>query len=133
MITSFYNAMHDETGDLVEHKTRVLNPLYNLRESLTQEQLERTSRAWQFITESGAGEYMDASGVQRYLERKGVRITDDDDLAQASLSLDYMTAEINALSFIRCEFQHDQILVQFTNLSIRSFTPMYLCWCWSGV
>lgn len=133
MITSFYNAMHDETGDLVEHKTRVLNPLYNLRETLTQEQLERTSRAWQYITESGAGEYMDASGVQRYLERKGVRVTDDDDLAQASLSLDYMTAEINALSFIRCEFQHDQVIIQFTNLFIRSFTPMYLCWCWSGV
>ncbi|KAJ5984166.1 bZIP transcription factor bZIP-1 [Penicillium waksmanii] len=101
MISSFYNTMHDEVGELIERKARVLNPVYNVRETLSPEQLARTSRAWKFITESGAGEYMDASGVQRYLERKGVQISDSDSASgYSSPSIDYMT-EINATLFIR--------------------------------
>ncbi|KAJ5755576.1 bZIP transcription factor bZIP-1 [Penicillium manginii] len=99
MISSFYDTTHDEVGDRIERIARVLNPVYNVRETLSPEQLTRTSRAWKLITEAGAGEYMDASGVQRYLERKGVRVSDSD-TGYSSPSIDY-TSEINATMFIR--------------------------------
>lgn len=109
MITSFYNAMHDEVGDLIEHKTKVCSPLYNARDATTSEQRARTVRASRIISEAGPGEYMDASGVQKYLERKGVRLSEGDSVP-SSPSIDY-TTEINTPSFIKCEYQITQLFL----------------------
>lgn len=131
LITVFHKGMHDEVGDLIEQTTKVLDPLHNRRENLSPEQLARTTRWWQFISDFGPGEYMDASGVQSYLQQKGVRISDGE-FAQPGQSINYMT-EIDASSFIRCEFLQVRISVQVTKLICRSLLTVYLYWSWSGV
>ncbi|KAJ5089796.1 bZIP transcription factor bZIP-1 [Penicillium argentinense] len=98
MISSFYNTIYDEVGELVDQKAKVLNTLYNRRASFSPEALARTSRSWQIVTESEPGEYMDASGVQRYLQQRGINIMEDDS-AHSSPSRDF-TAGVNLSTFI---------------------------------
>ncbi|KAJ6178796.1 bZIP transcription factor bZIP-1 [Penicillium mononematosum] len=73
LISTFLAAMHDEIGDAVELRTKVLN---STRDSYSPEQLTVSSRTWQIVNESGADEWMDASGVQRLLQQRGIRIQD---------------------------------------------------------
>ncbi|KAF2272476.1 uncharacterized protein EI97DRAFT_470327 [Westerdykella ornata] len=73
LISGFVAVMHDEIGDTIELRTKVLN---SRRNSYSPERLAISSRTWQIVNESGADEWMDASGVQRLLQQRGIRIQD---------------------------------------------------------
>lgn len=64
LISGFVAVMHDEIGDTIELRTKVLN---SKRNSYSPERLAVSSRTWQIVNESGADEWMDASGVQSLL------------------------------------------------------------------
>jgi hypothetical protein len=101
MISGFFAAMHDEIGDTIELKTKVLSPLHSRRNSYSPEQLAVSSRTWQIVIESGADEWMDASGVQRLLQERGIRIQDPSSpLSSPRFS---SAPQLNAASFIKCE------------------------------
>ena len=88
MISGFVAVMHDEIGDTVELRTKVLN---STRNSHSPERLAVSSRTWQMVNESGAAdEWLDASGVQRLLQQRGIRLQDP-------------SSQLNAASFIKCE------------------------------
>lgn len=88
MISGFVAVMHDEIGDTVELRTKVLN---STRSSYSPERLAVSSRTWQMVNESGAAdEWLDASGVQRLLQQRGIRLQDP-------------SSQLNAASFIKCE------------------------------
>lgn len=88
MISGFVAVMHDEIGDTVELRTKVLN---STRNSYSPERLAVSSRTWQMVNESGAAEeWLDASGVQRLLQQRGIRLQDP-------------SSQLNAASFIKCE------------------------------
>ncbi|KAK9240230.1 hypothetical protein V1525DRAFT_396332 [Lipomyces kononenkoae] len=73
LISGFVDVMHDEIGDVIELRTKVLN---SRRNSYSPEQLAVSSRTWQIVIDSGADEWMDTSGVQRLLQERGIRIQD---------------------------------------------------------
>ncbi|KAE8320561.1 hypothetical protein BDV39DRAFT_211556 [Aspergillus sergii] len=73
LISGFVAVMHDEIGDTIELRTKVLN---SRRDSYSPERLAISSRTWQIVNASGADEWMDASGVQRLLQQRGICIQD---------------------------------------------------------
>ncbi|OBT97083.2 hypothetical protein VE01_04940 [Pseudogymnoascus verrucosus] len=73
LISGFVAVMHDEIGDTIELRTKVLS---SRRNSYSPERLAVSSRTWQIVNESGANEWMDASGVQRLLQQRGICIQD---------------------------------------------------------
>jgi hypothetical protein len=97
-ISGFLAVMHDEVGDMIELRTKVLN---SRRKSYSPEQLAVSSRTWQIVIESGADEWMDASGVQRLLQERGIRIQDPS--SPLSSPRFNSAPQLNAASFIRCE------------------------------
>lgn len=101
LISAFYTAMHDEIGDTIELKTKVLSPLHSRRNSYSPEQLAISSRGWQIVIESGAEEWLDASGVQRLLQERGIRLQD----TSSPLSSPRYNAapQLNVASFVKCE------------------------------
>lgn len=101
MISGFFAAMHDEIGDTIELKTKVLSPLHSRRNSYSPEQLAVSSRTWQIVIESGADEWMDASGVQRFLQERGIRIQDPS--SPLSSSQFNSAPQLNVTNFIKCE------------------------------
>lgn len=101
MISGFYAAMHDEIGDTIELKTKVLSPLYSRRNSYSAEQLALSSRTWQIVIESGAEEWLDASGVQKLLQDRGIRLQDTS--SPLSSPRFNVSPQLNVASFVRCE------------------------------
>ncbi|OAQ60906.1 bZIP transcription factor, bZIP-1 [Pochonia chlamydosporia 170] len=96
LISGFVAVMHDEIGDTIELRTKVLN---SRRNSYSPERLAVSSRTWQIVNESGADEWMDASGVQRLLQQRGIRIQDP---SSALSSPRFNSApQLNAASFIK--------------------------------
>ncbi|GIC94970.1 bZIP transcription factor [Aspergillus udagawae] len=95
-ISGFFAAMHDEVGDMIELRTKVLN---SRRRSYSPEQLAVSSRTWQIVIESGADEWMDASGVQRLLQERGIRIQDPS--SPLSSPRFNSAPQLNAASFIK--------------------------------
>jgi hypothetical protein len=102
-ISQFLAAMHDEIGDAVELRTKVLN---STRDSYSPEQLAVSSRAWQIVNESGPDDWMDASGVQRLLQQRGIRIQDPS-LPLSSPRFN-SAPRLNAVTFTKCELCRDQ-------------------------
>ncbi|KFY40015.1 hypothetical protein V494_03708 [Pseudogymnoascus sp. VKM F-4513 (FW-928)] len=96
MISGFITVMHDEIGDTIELRTKVLN---SRRNSYSPERLAVSSRTWQTVNESGASEWMDASGVQRLLQQRGIWFQDP----SSPLSSPWFnsTPQLNAASFIK--------------------------------
>lgn len=96
-ISGFVDVMHDEIGNTIELRTKVLN---SRRNSYSPEQLAVSSRTWQIVNES-TDEWMDASGVQRLLQQRGIRIQDP---SSAHSGPRFNSApQLNAASFIKCE------------------------------
>jgi hypothetical protein len=96
LISGFVAVMHDEIGDTIELRTKVLN---SRRNSYSPERLAVSSRTWQIVNESGADEWMDASGVQRLLQQRGIRIQD---LSSPLSGRRFNSApQLNAASFIK--------------------------------
>lgn len=98
MISGFVAVMHDEIGDTIELRTRVLN---SRRNSYSPQRLAVSSQTWQLVNESGADKWMDASGVQRLLQQREIRI-------QASSSpfsslWSNSAPQLNAATFVKCE------------------------------
>jgi hypothetical protein len=101
LISRFYASMHDESGDTIEFKTKVLSPLHSKKNNYSPEQLALSSRTWQIVTESGADEWLDASGVQKLIQERGIRLQDNSSpLSSPRLN---STPQLNVASFIRCE------------------------------
>jgi hypothetical protein len=96
-ISGFVDVMHDEIGDTIELRTKVLN---SRRNSYSPEQLAVSSRTWQMVN-SGADEWMDASGVQRLLQQRGIRIQDPS--SPLSGPRFNSAPQLNVASFIKCE------------------------------
>jgi hypothetical protein len=98
LISGFVAVMHDEIGDTIELRTKVLN---SRRNSYSPERLALSSRTWQIVNESGADEWMDASGVQRLLQQRGIRIQDP----SSPLSGRRFNSAplLNAARFIKCQ------------------------------
>ncbi|KID82141.1 bZIP transcription factor, bZIP-1 [Metarhizium guizhouense ARSEF 977] len=96
LISGFVAVMHDEIGDTIELRTKVLN---SRRNSYSPERLAVSSRTWQIVNESGADEWMDASGVQRLLQQRGIRIQDP----SSALSSPWFNSalQLNVASFIK--------------------------------
>ncbi|PKX93477.1 bZIP transcription factor [Aspergillus novofumigatus IBT 16806] len=96
LISGFVAVMHDEIGDTIELRTKVLN---SRRNSYSPERLALSSRTWQIVNESGADEWMDASGVQRLLQQRGICIQDP----SSPLSGRWFNSapQLNAASFIK--------------------------------
>lgn len=98
LISGFVAVMHDDTGDTIELRTRVLN---SRRNSYSPERLALSSRTWQIVNESGPDEWMDASGVQRLLQQRGIRLQGPG--SPLSRSPFNSAPQLNAVSFIKCE------------------------------
>lgn len=98
LISGFVAVMHDETGDTIESRTKVLN---SRRNSYSPKRLAISSRTWQTVNESGADEWLDASGVQRLLQQRGIRFQDP----SSPISNPWFTpaTQLNAASFIKCK------------------------------
>jgi hypothetical protein len=96
LISGFSDVMHDEIGDTIELRTKVLS---SRRNSYSPEQLAVSSRTWQIVNESGADEWMDASGVQRLLQQRGIRIQDPS--SPLSSPRFNSAPQLNAASFIK--------------------------------
>ncbi|KAL2810632.1 hypothetical protein BJX63DRAFT_422964 [Aspergillus granulosus] len=96
LISGFVAVMHDEIGDTIELRTKVLN---SRRNSYSPERLALSSRTWQIVNESGADEWMDASGVQRLLQQRGIRIQDPS--SPLSSPRFNSAPQLNAASFIK--------------------------------
>ncbi|EFZ03814.1 bZIP transcription factor [Metarhizium robertsii] len=96
LISGFVAVMHDEIGDTIESRTKVLN---SRRNSYSPERLAVSSRTWQIVNESGADEWMDASGVQRLLQQRGIRIQDPS--SPLSSPRFNSAPQLNAASFIK--------------------------------
>ncbi|KAE8359936.1 hypothetical protein BDV27DRAFT_162158 [Aspergillus caelatus] len=96
LISGFVAVRHDEIGDTIELRTKVLN---SRRSSYSPERLAVSSRTWQIVNESGADEWMDASGVQRLLQQRGIRLQG---LSSPLSSPRFNSApQLNAASFIK--------------------------------
>uniref|UniRef100_A0A0B7JX48 BZIP domain-containing protein n=2 Tax=Bionectria ochroleuca TaxID=29856 RepID=A0A0B7JX48_BIOOC len=95
LISGFVAVMHDEIGDTIELRTKVLN---SRRNSYSPERLAVSSRTWQIVNESRADEWMDASGVQRLLQQRGIR-TQDPSSPLSSPPFNSVP-QLNAASFI---------------------------------
>jgi hypothetical protein len=98
LISGFVAVMHDDIGDTIELRTRVLN---SRRNSYSPERLSLSSRTWQIVNASGADEWMDASGVQRLLQQRGIRLQDPS--SPLSSPRFNSAPQLNAASFIKCE------------------------------
>ncbi|CAH0020571.1 unnamed protein product [Clonostachys rhizophaga] len=96
LISGFVAVMHDEIGDTIELRAKVLN---SRRSSYSPERLAISSRTWQTVYESGADEWMDASGVQRLLQQRGIRFQD----SSSPLSNPWFNSapQLNAARFIK--------------------------------
>lgn len=103
LISGFVAVMHDDIGDTIELRTRVLN---SRRNSYSPERLALSSRTWQIVNESGVDEWMDASGVQRLLQQRGMRLQDPS--SPLSSPRFNSAPQLNAVSFIKCEQCRDQ-------------------------
>ncbi|GKZ69451.1 hypothetical protein AnigIFM50267_004660 [Aspergillus niger] len=96
LISGFDAVMHDDIGDTIELRTKVLN---SRRDSYSPERLALSSRTWQIVNESSADEWMDASGVQRLLQQRGIRFQDP---SSPLSSLPFNSApQLNAVSFTK--------------------------------
>ncbi|KAJ5168489.1 uncharacterized protein N7482_004083 [Penicillium canariense] len=99
LISLFYAALHDEVGDLIELRTKVLSFIQSMRNKYSHEQLAKSSRTWQIVLESDAEEWLDASGVQRLLQERGIRIQDlTSPLASPRF---HSSPQLNVASFIQ--------------------------------
>lgn len=99
MISGFVAVMHDEIGDTVELRTKVLN---STRNSYSPERLAVSSRTWQIVNESDAAdEWLDASGVQKLLQQRGIRLQEPS--SPLSSPRFNPAPQLNAASFIKCE------------------------------
>ncbi|KAL2849650.1 hypothetical protein BJX68DRAFT_255367 [Aspergillus pseudodeflectus] len=96
LISGFVAVMHDDIGDTIELRTRVLN---SRRNSYSPERLALSSRTWQIVNESGADEWMDASGVQRLLQQRGIRLQDPS--SPLSSPRFNSAPQLNAASFVK--------------------------------
>ncbi|RDK46567.1 hypothetical protein M752DRAFT_324215 [Aspergillus phoenicis ATCC 13157] len=96
LISGFDAVMHDDIGDTIELRTKVLN---SRRDSYSPERLALSSRTWQIVNESSADEWLDASGVQRLLQQRGIRFQDP---SSPLSSLPFNSApQLNAVSFTK--------------------------------
>jgi hypothetical protein len=98
LISGFVAVMHDEIGDMIKLRTKVLN---SRRNSYSPEWLALSSRTWQIVNESGADEWMDASSVQRLLQQQGIHIQDPSSLLSGHRF--NSAPQLNAVRFIKCQ------------------------------
>lgn len=98
LISGFVTVMHDEMGDTIELRTKVLD---SRRNSYSPERLAVSSQTWQIVQESGADEWMDASGVESLLQQRGIRIQDPSSTVSSPRFNSF--PQLNAASFIKCE------------------------------
>ncbi|CAG7928808.1 unnamed protein product [Penicillium olsonii] len=101
LIAAFYATKHDKFGDLVYAKANVLSPLRAKLSTLTADQPQLPSRAWQIAYESGSGDWMDAIGVRKYLHEKRIVYENFPD-SSGRLHHD-VSSSLDISKFIRCE------------------------------
>lgn len=101
LISAFHLGMQDEVGDVLELKTRILDPLRSSNETWSLEQIARSSRTWQLVVETGFDQWLDASGVQRFLQQRGIYILESDS-PHSSPHID-APSNIDMAAFIRRE------------------------------
>lgn len=104
LLSGFCMTMNDDAGDLVELKTRVLDPMKLKLSTLSPDMVAHAYRVWQVMLESGGDGLLDANGVQRLLQERGVNLQDNDS-ATTSLHPGGL-GHFNASAFVKCEFDY---------------------------
>ncbi|KAJ6096496.1 hypothetical protein N7486_007242 [Penicillium sp. IBT 16267x] len=99
-VSGFYDAMHDDLGDMVDARTKVLSPMHPKKHSFSQNQLARSTRTWQLVFE-GTEEWIDASGVQRLLLEKGIDIQSGDRISSTVFRFKSSPLLFDMATFIR--------------------------------
>ncbi|KAJ5645267.1 hypothetical protein N7507_011278 [Penicillium longicatenatum] len=99
-VSGFYDSMHDDLGDMVDARTKVLSPMHPKKHSFSHNQLARSSRTWQLVFE-GAEEWIDASGVQRLLLEKGIDIQGGDHISSTVFRVKSSQLLFDVATFIR--------------------------------
>lgn len=99
-VSGFYDAMHDDLGDMVDARTKVLSPMHPKKHSFSHNQLARSTRTWQLVFE-GNEEFIDASGVQRLLLEKGIDVHSGDRISSTVFRVKNSALLFDVANFIR--------------------------------
>ncbi|KAJ6010805.1 bZIP transcription factor bZIP-1 [Penicillium sp. IBT 35674x] len=99
-VSGFYDAMHDDLGDMVDARTKVLSPMHPKKHSFSHTQLARSTKTWELVFQ-GNEEWIDACGVQRLLLERGIDVQSGDRISSTVFRVKNSALLFDVANFIR--------------------------------